>query len=562
MYHDSDQCQLNPFYEYQQYPVETAYQRDVHDHGTVHPQMSMQSSQDSGQDASRPSDARLLRPRYMSHNRSRSDPNFAIGNQSKVQVQAARLTPLPNEINSQYRSPSDPSLNLAKENDQIDMPLVDIESNERSTPHWNPFSPFYQSSEQDFVSTPSEVTDDDFASLRESDVKKSHVGVNIPYHQPYTANPHTSELQQGTDLFGATAFGIQVPESYSNRATGEFADGENLSAQFTDDASTGTDPQQYVAHVVQDGNNPFLQGYRSSEIEQTLNLADQASSDSEPEENTELVECPPPSPGFSDPFGAAPFVLQKGKQGPPAAPDAFGAAPFTPRAPSQPKGNSEHLAKKPEDHSQPNTDSFGLSSQFTSMQVGTVAGGSANNLGSTPFHDLNEGFGGSAPFGGNVERDSSQAAAFEDQSGLVNPAAEFMDNLEDPFGGVSFNANPAVRRRNARKQQASLKEAPVSAARSDQAPRARPRRLLPQTPDENPRVTRSGQQARVQGPVVISVGQPSQGPKKTDPKSTGNRSAYAATWLFTSNIQSSFLFFFTEFFRLQLDKWRTGERAH
>ena len=520
MYHDSDQCQLNPFYEYQQYPVETAYQCDVHDRGAVQPQMSIQSSQGSDQGSSlhaRPGngDARLLRPRYMSHNRSRSDPNFAIGNQSKVQVQAAPSVPLPNEINSHYRSPSDPSLNLAKENDQSDMPLVNIESNEESTPHWNPFSPFYQSNEQDFVAPPSDVTDDDFASLRESDVKKSPLDVNITYHQPYTASPHASELQQETDLFGATAFGSHMPESYPQRAIGEFADRENSAAHFTDDTSAGTDPQQYVTHVVQDGNNPFLQGYRSSEIEQPLNFMDQASSDSEPEESTELAECPPLSPGFSDPFGAAPFVLQKGKQGPPASPDAFGAAPFSPRAPSQPKGNSEQLVKKPEDRSQPNADSFGLSSQFASMQVGTVAGGSVNSVVSTPFHDLNEGFGNPAPFGGNVERDSSQGAAFEDQSGLVNPAADFMDNLDDPFGGVSFNANPAVRRRNARKQQVLMKEAPVSAARSgDQVPRARPRRLLPQTPDKPPGGTRPVQQARMQGPVVISVGQPSQGPKK------------------------------------------------
>ena len=531
MYHDSEQCQLNPFYEYQQYPVKQVYQSETHDYGAVQPQVSIQSSQDINQGASQHvkpgnSDARLLRPRYMSHTRSRSDPNFAIANQNKGQVQTASFTPLPNEktsYHSHYRSPSDPALNLTKENEPTVMPLVDIESNDMSTPHWNPFSPFYESNEQDFLANPSDVTDDDFASLRESGVKKSQVGANMTYHQPNTGNPPTSDLHQGTDVFGASAFGSHLPQN----ASAEFADGENSSAQFKNDAvSTTIDPQQYVAQIVQEGNNPFLQGYRTSEIKQHLNLADQASSDSEPEESTELAEYPPLSPGFSDPFGAAPFVIQKGKQVPH---DAFGSAPFSAPAPSQPKSNKKQSTRKPEDVHQSKGHSFGLSSQFPPVQAGAAVGGSVNNFGSTPFHELNEDVGNPAPFVENVEREGSQGAAFEDQSGLVNPAADFMDNLEDPFGGVSFDANPAVKRRNARKQQGLRKEAPVSTARSDQAPRARPRRLLPQTPEKPPGVTRPGQQARVQGPVVISVGSSSQGTKSSDPKSTGNRPTYAAT---------------------------------
>jgi len=392
------------------------------------------------------------------------------------------------------------------------MPLVDIESNDVSTPHWNPFSPFYQSKEQDFVANPSNVTDDDFASLRESEVDKSRSGPNATYHAPSVGNPQTSNVQQEADMFGATAFGSHVPELYQQNATFEIGDQEDSSSQFRE--GNMVDPQQNVTQVVQDGNNPFLEGYRTSEIEHHLNMVDQVSTDSEPEDG-ELPDVsnfnPPLSPGISDPFGAAPFVVLKGKQVPPPSPDAFGSSPFTVPSLSQPKSNDEQLTKRPTDDnlSEQVADSFGLSRPYPAVDAGVTVVGTSNVLASSPFI-------------GNVERDAAQGSASEDPSGLVNPAADFMDNSEDPFGGVSFNANPAVRRRNAKKQQGLRKEAPLPSTMSDQASRPRPRRLLPQTPDKPPGVTHLGQrvvsgQARIQGTRVIHVGTSSQGPRKSDP---------------------------------------------
>lgn len=512
LFHDSDQCQLNPFYDYQ--PTAQS------DYGPVQPHVSIQHSQEVRPAVSQEakleniSDTRLLRPRYMSHNRSRSDPNFAGVSERNGQVQTASFTPVPNgktSYHSHYRSPSDPSLNLTKETQPTDMPLVDIESNDVSTPHWNPFSPFYQSKEQDFLANPSDVTDDDFASLRESEVDKSRGDPNATYHVANVVNPQTSNVHQEADMFGATAFGSHVPESYQQNATFEIVDQEDSSSQFRD--GNIVDPQQNVTQIVQEGNNPFLQGYRTSDIEQHLNMVDQMSSDSEPE-GGELPEVsnfnPPLSPGISDPFGAAPFVVHKSKQVPPPSPDAFGSSPFTVPSPSQPKSNDEQLTKRPtDDHlSEQVADSFGLSSPYPAVNAGGTVAGTSNVLASSPFI-------------GNVERDAAQGSAFEDPSGLVNPAADFMDNSEDPFGGVSFNANPAVRRRNAKRQQGLRKEAPLPSARSDQASRPRPRRLLPQTPDKAPGVTHPAQrvvsgQARIQGTRVIHAGTSSQGPRKPD----------------------------------------------
>ena len=511
LFNDSDQCQLNPFYDYQ--PTAQS------DYGTVQPHVSIQHSQEVRPAVSQEakpeniSDARLLRPRYMSHNRSRSDPNFAGVSDRNGQVQTASFTPMPNgkpSYHSHYRSPSDPSLNLTKETQPTDMPLVDIESNDVSTPHWNPFSPFYESKEQDFLANPRDVTDDDFASLRESEVDKSCSGPNITYHQPNAGNPQTYHLPQEADMFGATAFGSHVPESYQQSTTFEIVDQEDSSSLFRDG---NVDPQQNVTQVVQEGNNPFLKGYRTSEIEQHLNMVDPVSSDSEPE-GGELPEVSnfdsPLSPGISDPFGAAPFVVHKGKQVPPPSQDAFGSSPFTVPSSSQPKSNDEQLAKRPtDDHlSEQVADSFGLSSPYPSVNAGGPVGITSNVLASSPFI-------------GNVERDAAQGSTFEDPSGLVNPAADFMDNSEDPFGGVSFNANPAVRRRNVKKQQGLRKEAPLPSTMSDQSSRPRPRRLLPQTPDRASGVNHPAQrvvsgQARIQGTRVIHVGTSSQGPRKPD----------------------------------------------
>lgn len=49
------------------------------------------------------------------------------------------------------------------------------------------------------------------------------------------------------------------------------------------------------------------------------------------------------------------------------------------------------------------------------------------------------------PFVANIEHHEAQGSAFEKSSVLGNPVAVFMDNLKDPFGRVSFNANPALK---------------------------------------------------------------------------------------------------------------------
>ena len=479
----------------------------------------------------------------MSHSRSRSDPNFAVLYERSDQEKMASFTPRPNARSSNHthhRSPSDPALNLINDS-ELEMPLVDIESSNEPIPHWNPFSPYYESNKLDFVANPSDVTDDDFASLRESQVEipkggasyypgmdQDHLNAgyphpNVDHYQPNAGNLPTSEFQQGapTDIFGSTTFGSQVSELQQCLRSSS----ENLDLLGAPD-SNRIDPQQQVTQIVQDGNNPFLEGYRTTETEHHLNLADQASSDSEPEENYAPDNSglnPPLSPGLADPFGAAPFIVQKSKQAPPPAKDAFGSSPFAAPHPSQSKGGDNQLNDV--QRSEQLTDSFGLPSSFTSTQERSVVG-NASAIAPTPFHEVSEDSRNSTPFVGNVTE-------HEDPSGLVNPAADFIDNTEDPFGGVSFKANPAVKRRNAKKQQGIRKEPPVAAPRGDQGPRPRPRRLLPQTPDKAPGVSHAGQrivsgQTRVQGARGPSVAS-TQGPEKSDPKSTGNRSAYAAT---------------------------------
>lgn len=421
-----------------------------------------------------------------------------------------------------------------------EMPLVDIESNNETTSHWNPFSPYYKSNELNFVANTNDITDDDFASLRDSEVTVPPVGSNIVYHhadvehyqpnagyqqtnadyhhQPYLGQAPTSEFHQGgsTDMFGSTTFGSQVPEFQQGLKTSS----ENLNIV---DASRGfrdgntVDPHQ----IVQDGNNPFLQGYRTSEVEKQLNLADQLSSDSEAEEG-ELPENsgfdPPLSPGLSDPFGAAPFVVQNSKQALPPSKDAFGASPFAAPPETQTKGNEKQLNDA--QRSQQVPDSFSLPSSFSNAPAGSSVENVSGFVASSPFHEGDEGLGNSTPFVVNAGR--------EDPSGLVNPAADFIDNTDDPFGGVSFNANPAVRRRNAKKQQPLKKEPPMAAPRGDnQGPRPRPRRLLPQTPNKAPGQRMASGQPIVQGVRVVPGS--TQGPGNSDSKRTGNRSAYAAT---------------------------------
>ena len=569
MFQDSEQCPLNPFYDYQQYT--TLSDPPYQEHRSNQPQVTIQQSQDAGQvpQQTKPehADTRLLRPRYMSHNRSRSDPNFAVINERTNQSQMAAFTPRSNArspTHSHYRSPSDPSLNVMKETES-EMPLVDLGSSSEPTAHWNPFSPYYESSELDFTANPNDVTDDDFASLRESEMKMPHGGSNVAYHQvsvehhqpnagyqvtnagyqvtsagynqtnsgyhqpsvnhyqSNTGKPPTSEFHQGaaTDMFGSTTFESQVSEYRQNLTnSSENVDLLGASGQFRDDNSV--DPQH---QVLQDGNNPFLHGYRSSDVEKHLHLADQASSDSEAE-GSDLPEypgfIPPLSPGLSDPFGAAPFIVPKSKQVPPASKDVFGASPFTAPPPSQSKAGEPQVNDIQRSEQVP--DSFALSRPLPNVPVDSAAG-DASGLPSTPFHEVEEDFGNSTPFVGNVE--------CQDPSGLVNPAAQFLDSTEDPFGGVSFNANPAIKRRNAQKQPAVRKEPPVAAPRgATQGPRPRPRRLLPQTPDKAPGVAQAGQrivsvQAGVHG--VRFIPGSTQVTGKTDPKTAGNKSAFATS---------------------------------
>ena len=174
--------------------------------------------------------------------------------------------------------------------------------------------------------------------------------------------------------------------------------------------------------------------------------------------------------------------------------------------------------------SEQQTDTSGHASSFTSTQ------GSGVGMAPGPFHVEGD-VSNSCPFVGNVTE-------HEDPSGLVNPAVDFVDNIDDPFGGVSFNANPAFKRRNAKRQGGALRKGPPEAAPSgDQSHRSRPRRLLPQTPDKTPGVTHAGQrvasgQTRTQNIRVIPVipsASSVQTPVKYEPKSTGNRQTNAAT---------------------------------
>ena len=556
MYQDTDQCPLNPFYEYQQYP--TSGDVRYHDYNANQPQVTFQQPQNAQEfpQQAKPdnSNNRLLRPRYMSHNRSRSDPNFAVHYDRSNQVKMPSVTPQPNASSSNrshHRSPSDPALNQSKE-PEAEMLLVNIESSDEPTPHWNPFSPYYESNELDFTANQNDVTDDDFASLRASNEKISQTGTNSSFqpnvesHQPNagyhqasvgfhqttagyqqpSAGNRTSEFRQGatTDIFGSATFDSQVAELQQGlRSSLENLQLVDVPAGFGDNSVLSQ--QQQVTDIVQDGNNPFLQGYRSTEIERHLNFAGEASSEDESEEADEPEYSgfhPPPSPGVADPFGSAPFIVQKAMQVPPTTRDAFGSSPFNAPHPSQSKAVDYQLNNV--QLSEQQTDTSGHASSFTSTQ------GSGIGMAPGPFHVEGD-VSNSCPFVGNVTE-------HEDPSGLVNPAVDFVDNIDDPFGGVSFNANPAFKRRNAKRQGGALRKGPPEAAPSgDQSHRSRPRRLLPQTPDKTPGVTHSGQrvasgQTRTQNIRVIPV-VPSasslQAPVKYEPKSTGNRQTNAAT---------------------------------
>lgn len=59
------------------------------------------------------------------------------------------------------------------------------------------------------------------------------------------------------------------------------------------------------------------------------------------------------------------------------------------------------------------------------------------------FYDLSEGFVNLMLFVKNV--------GFEDLLGFVNFVVDLVDNLDDLFGGVLFNVNLVVKRRNVRK---------------------------------------------------------------------------------------------------------------
>lgn len=59
------------------------------------------------------------------------------------------------------------------------------------------------------------------------------------------------------------------------------------------------------------------------------------------------------------------------------------------------------------------------------------------------FYDLSEGFVNLMLFVKNV--------GFEDLLGFVNLVVDLVDNLDDLFGGVLFNVNLVVKRRNVRK---------------------------------------------------------------------------------------------------------------
>lgn len=560
-FQDNEHGAINPFYEYGQY---AGYSKQpFQEYHTNQPHLTIQPSLNHTEPVPQQAkpengDNKLLRPRYMSHNRSRSDPNFVTNSDRGYQKQMASVTPLQNAKNSnqqQHRSPSDPSLNVTKEPEaQPEAPLVDIDSNSDPTPHWNPFSPYYDSNERGFVGNSNEDPDDDFAALRDSDKKEptassnvdcqqANIGhhepdigyqhiiggyhhtnsiyyqPNVEHHQPKVVKLPSSEchLKDSTDIFGAASFGSQISEIQGVTSSVETSDLSDRPGRLREDHSVDLPPQV----VQQDGNNPFLAGYRTSEVEKQLKFADQTSSDSE-EEKLELLEganfAPPRSPGLSDPFGAAPFVVQKSKQSP-LSKDAFGALPFAGPTTSRATGRDN------QSNNVQNSEQVLHSRSVSTSPFLNVTESTAGGVASTPFHDLSEGFANSTPFVKNV--------GLEDPSGFVNPAADLVDNSDDPFGGVSFNANPAVKRRNARKQLGIKKEPPLGVPGGDnQSPRPRPRRLLPQTPDKPPGVTLSGQrilsvEAKVQDVAGIPVA--SQGTGKTDPKTTGKRSAYATT---------------------------------
>ena len=183
------------------------------------------------------------------------------------------------------------------------MLLVNIESSDEPTPHWNPFSPYYESNELDFTANQNDVTDDDFASLRASNEKISQTGTNssfqpnveshqpnagyhqasVGFHQTTTgyqqpsAGNRTSEFRQGPtkDIFGSATFYSQVAELQQGlRSSLENLQLVDVPAGFGDNSIFPQ--QQQVTEIVQDGSNPFLQGYRSTEIERHLNFAGEA----------------------------------------------------------------------------------------------------------------------------------------------------------------------------------------------------------------------------------------------------------------------------------------------
>ena len=525
-----------------------------------------------------PSKEHGLRPRYRSHSRSRSDPNFATDNSERSRPCA---TPVcvddSRTLNHAYhRSPSDPSFSLTKEDEQNCAPLINIESSNEPPEKWNPFSPFYAAKESDFVSsTVQNVDEDDFASLREGPPSQQSSTAEVaPSRDGRDSQPELS-----TDLFGAGTFRpLQeaeepgIPTVYSNEVQ-------------TADAAY---PEE---------KNPFIDGYQPCPSTNRSETGKQACSDYRP-------LTPPTSPESLDPFGTAPF------QGPenPRSPDVFGAAPFvvskggrrqkdaadsgklvevqaadpaaenfefnpfftemTPQdqqqqlqqqkrqqeqqqlRQQQEQQQQQHLRRQQEQQLQLQQQQLRqqqlLSQQQQQQQRhreqeregpeeiqpgSTFPAHSTDAFGSAPFGRAVDEF-GSSPFAQKIERETgrceSSDARRDTQTGLVNPAAEMQD---DPFGGVPFaiassrDKSGKLERRNARREQ--YVPHPPEGPKDQQRPR--PRRLLPQTPSERasgeaPRhFTEKAPGKQSQSNVSTHV------QKKRPQKQTGSRQAYAAT---------------------------------
>ena len=513
---------MNPFYEYPQCAIsgrqqpqqQQSYLTSAANYKTCQPQVSVQPAELERVPQQAQADTgngRLLRPRYMSHSRSRSDPNF-MTDQRNGQSQQSVSSPqefgrLTNHCHQ--RSPSDPSLNLTKEAEPTSTQLVDIESDEGLAPHWNPFSPFYETKERDFVANPGEASDEDFASLREtSNFPMSHAEGKVSQLERNVSNMPTAEFhpRSDTDAFGAAMFSGTTSEFQQSRYNAQQSSSEQSGvsgscAQLRDDGSL--DVSRAAASDILESNNPFMQDYRVTEIEQHLKSANLSSSDSETEISNPSNQYhlrQPTSPGLSDPFGAAPFVVQKPEQvepTAPASPDVFGSAPFTLPVLPRPRG-SEKQAGASSAKTQPAKLATGPFDSAGGMLGGTVSSESGT-LGATPFEQCENSIDHSALFLEN-SRDhyKVEGSAFDGHAGLVNPGVDFKDNPDDPFGGVSFSANAALKetqlaRRNAKKQQMP---APVAAESRDRPSRSRPRRRLPQTPNATSIVDHSGRPLR------------------------------------------------------------------